>query len=288
MIFSTLISIDELAHYIEDSGWALVDCRFNLADAAGGRESYRIAHIPGAVYAHLNEDLSSPVIKGKTGRHPLPDPEILAAVLGAWGIDDSTQVVAYDDAAGSMAAARLWWMLRWLGHEAVAVLDGGWGGWLAAKMPVNTGEESRMARRFVPRIKKELSIEAEELVHSPLHQDIPIIDVRARERYRGEIEPIDPIAGHIPGAINAPYDENTDPEGFFYSPEILKQKYRSLLGDVPVPAAVFYCGSGVTAPQSLLALVHAGLGEGRLYPGSWSEWITDPNRTIETGGEKRP
>jgi thiosulfate/3-mercaptopyruvate sulfurtransferase len=283
MTFSTVISINELRRHLGDPDWAIVDCRFSLAAPESGREAYRNAHIPGAVYAHLDEDLSSAVIEGVTGRHPLPQPELFAEVLGAWGIGDSTQVVAYDETGGSMAAARLWWMLHWLGHSAAVVLDGGWAGWLAQRMPVRAGEEHRPARRFFPRLRKDLLIEAADISPGLANRGLLIIDVRAPERYRGEIEPIDPIAGHIPGAINAPHVEDIDHQGFFNPPEILRRKYRALLSGREANSAVFYCGSGVTAPQSLLALAYSGLGEGRLYAGSWSDWITDSSRPIETG-----
>jgi len=282
MTYKTLISCRDLAPHIRDPNWAVVDCRFSLDDTQRGRREYRHAHIPGAVYAHLDEDLSGPVVAGQTGRHPLPDIPRFAARLSQWGIADGVQVVAYDDSAGSMAA-RLWWMLRWLGHDAVAVLDGGWQRWIAEKHPTHGGEEPRQARAFAARPRPELVVDADAVLRRPHDADWRIVDSRAAVRYRGEQEPIDALAGHIPGAVNAPHAENLGPDGLFQSKERLKERFRELLGDAPPARTVFYCGSGVSAAQNVLAYLHAGLGEACLYPGSWSEWIVDPSRPIETG-----
>lgn len=283
-MYQTLIKAPELVQKLADPNWAIVDCRFALNDLERGRHDYLRAHIPGAVYAHLNDDLSGAIVPGKTGRHPLPPVDALTRTLSAWGIDDTVQVVAYDESNGSMAAARLWWMLRWMGHDAVAVLDGGWLGWQQAGYPSAAGEESRAARTFTPRVRSELTITADEIA-AHLHQpDSRLFDVRAPERYSGEQEPIDPIAGHIPGAINAPLAETLDTNGRFLPPETLNAHFQHLLGDIPSEQAVFYCGSGVSAAHGVLALAHAGLGDARLYAGSWSEWIIDPNRPIAKGG----
>ncbi len=193
------------------------------------------------------------------------------------------QVIAYDDRDGSMAAARLWWLLRWLGHDGVAVLDGGWQQWQQAGYQVASGVGSRAPRTFVSRVRGEFAVTAEEVLarlHSP---GLRLVDVRSGERYRGEQEPIDPVAGHIPGAVNAPYMEMLDAEGCFWSPQKLRGRFQTALGDTPPEQAIFYCGSGVTAAHELLAFAHAGLGNGRLYAGSWSDWITDPNRPRATG-----
>jgi thiosulfate/3-mercaptopyruvate sulfurtransferase len=190
------------------------------------------------------------------------------------------QVVAYDDAGGGMAAARLWWMLRWLGHNTVAVLDGGWGKWLTEGRPVKSGLESRPRREFQPRPRPELIVGAEEVDAIRLDSAYRLLDARAAERYHGRNETIDPVAGHIPGAVSAPYQDNLNLEGVFRPAEELRQLYQELLGETPPERAIFYCGSGVTALHDLLAMLHAGLGEGRLYAGSWSEWITDPARPV--------
>jgi len=282
MAFTTLIDPETLQAHLDDPDWVVVDCRFSLSDPAYGRRAYQDAHIPGAVYAHLDEDLSGPIVPGRTGRHPLPDPDRLAQKLGAWGIDNRTQVVAYDDAGGAFAA-RLWWLLGWLGHDAVAVLDGGWSRWVREGRPVRSGIETRSPRTFVPRIRPERVVSADEVLqhlHDPAWR---LLDARAPARYRGEQEPIDPVAGHIPGAVNAPFAENLTPDGTFRPSEQLRQRFEALLGDVPSERVVCYCGSGVTAAHNLLAMAHAGLPGARLYAGSWSEWITDPRRPVARG-----
>jgi thiosulfate/3-mercaptopyruvate sulfurtransferase len=274
-----LVPADQLAGHVGDPRWVIVDCRFRLLDPGFGREAYTQAHLPGAVYADLNRDLSGPVIAGRTGRHPLPDVASLARTLSAWGVDASVQVVAYDDSGGSMAA-RLWWLLRWLGHRAVAVLDGGWPAWVAAGLPVESEVPSRKPRPFEPQSRTELVADAE--VVNRIRQDPGwrLLDARAAERFRGEHETIDPVAGHIPGAYSAPYAENLDAGGRFLPPEQLRRRYADLLGAVPADRCVCYCGSGVTAAHDVLAMFRAGLGEAKLYPGSWSEWILDPRRPV--------
>ncbi|HEX7975068.1 MAG TPA: rhodanese-like domain-containing protein, partial [Anaerolineales bacterium] len=200
-MYSTLISTTELASHLEDPNWAIFDCRFSLADTGRGLRDYIQAHIPGAVYAHLDADLSGPVIPGQTGRHPLPPVEGAARTFSAWGIADEVQVVAYDDAGGALAAGRLWWMLRWLGHANATVLDGGWQAWLAEGRPVRSGQQTRSPRRFVPHLRPELLVTTSQV--DAMRQDpaYRVFDARAAERYRGENETIDPVAGHIPGAI---------------------------------------------------------------------------------------
>lgn len=283
MKYSTLISVEELASHIDDPEWAIVDCRFALEDPALGHRSYLEAHIPGAVYAHLDDDLCSPIVEGVTGRHPLPTTETIAEQFGEWGINDSVQVVAYDDAGGAMAASRLWWMLQWMGHEAAAVLNGGWSQWLKAGFEVSSGRESRVARQFNPQVQSKLLIETSEIQDHLSDPSLTIIDSRAAERYRGEIEPIDPVAGHIPGALPSPHLNVLDKKGNFLPADKLEHYFKSLLGDVRAEDTAFYCGSGVTAVENVLAMKYAGMGEARLYAGSWSEWITDPARPISTG-----
>lgn len=287
MTYDTLISASELAEHLDDPDWAIIDCRFSLAETEKGRQDYLHAHIPGAVYAHLNEDLCAPVVPGKTGRHPLPEVSQLVKNFSRWGIDSSVQVVAYDDwevAPGAMAV-RLWWSLRYLGHKAVAVLDGGWERWIAEGRPTQTGEEQRSPRNFVAQLQPELLMSSQDVEKMRLDPAYKILDSRAEERYRGEVEPIDPVAGHIPGAISAPYAKNVGVDGRFLPPEQLQKRFKSLVGDTPAENSVFYCGSGVTAIHNVIAYIHAGLGEPRLYLGSWSEWITDPERPVATGDE---
>jgi thiosulfate/3-mercaptopyruvate sulfurtransferase len=275
-----LISPSELATRLNDPDWVVVDCRFSLADSERGRRDYLEAHIVGAVYAHLEEDLSGPVIRGLTGRHPLPGVERAAEVFSNLGIGPGIQVVAYDDAGGALPAVRLWWMLRWLGHSQAAVLDGGWQRWVAEGGLTRTGRERRERRDFVARPRPELVVNAEQV--NALRQDpgSRVYDARVTERYRGENETIDPVAGHIPGALSAPYLDNLGPDGCFRSRRELRRHYHDLIDDLPAERVVFYCGSGVTSIHNILAMLHAGLGEARLYAGSWSEWIADPDRPI--------
>lgn len=277
---TTLITVDHLSEHLGNPSWAVVDCRYRLADLGFGRTAYAESHIASAVLADIGDDLSGPVVPDKTGRHPLPDVAVLSGKLSAWGIDEAVQVVGYDDSGGSMAA-RLWWLLRWLGHDAVAVLDGGWPLWLAQGFPVRAGVESRAARRFVARERPELVLSAEQVDQVRWDAAWRVLDARNADRFRGENETIDPVAGHIPGAVSAPYADNLEPDGRFKSQEALRGRYLGLLGGVPTERTGCYCGSGVTAAHDVLAMAHAGLGEAKLYAGSWSEWIVDPKRSVE-------
>jgi len=285
MTHTLLISPHLLAAHLDDPNWIVFDCRFLLSQPDEKEADYFKAHIPGAIYAHLDRDLSAQIIPGKTGRHPLPTPEETARRFGRMGIGPGLQVVAYDDQGGSLAAVRLWWMLRWLGHEAAAVLDGGWKAWLNEDRPVRTGRETRPLQTFIARPGEEMYVTSDEIEKLRKSPDHRVIDVRAAERYRGEVEPIDPIAGHIPGALNAPYSNNLNDEGKFRTPQELREYYTKLLGDTPAERVIFYCGSGVTSIHSLLAMHIAGMGEARLYAGSWSEWIASRQRPVAVGVE---
>ncbi len=287
-MYSTLIEAEIVAKNLEQPHWVIVDCRFNLADTAVGYQKYQAAHIPGAVYAHLDDDLSGPPATDH-GRHPLPTPQRLAQLFSRLGIDEMSQVVAYDD-AGGMVAARLWWMLRYMGHNAVAVLNGGWQAWQEAELPTRSGIEKNEAAQFSGRPQPKWLVTLNEVASQPL-----LIDARAPERFRGEIEPLDPQPGHIPGAKNLPYqqhlDENLpyqqhlDENGRFRPADEMRAALTAVLGNQSGEAATFYCGSGVSACVNLLAMTHAGLGNGRLYVGSWSEWSSDPERPIAAGEE---
>lgn len=279
MAFRTLITVDALMQHLSDPHWTIIDCRFSLGEPELGRREYEEAHIPGALYAHLDEDLSGPIVPGRTGRHPLPDPEQAAQRFGSWGIGPRQQVVAYD-AAGGAIAARLWWMLRWLGHDEVAVLDGGWQEWQRQDYPVKEGVETAQATTFIPRPREACTASVQEVDVRRHDPDFLVVDSRSADRYRGENETIDPIAGHIPGAISLPYAGNLDESGRFRSGKALRERFKDALQDVSPEQAIFYCGSGVSAAHNLLALTHAGLGDARLYAGSWSEWITDPSRPV--------
>jgi thiosulfate/3-mercaptopyruvate sulfurtransferase len=276
-MLTTLVDVHILAKHLDDPDWVVVDCRFTLTDPGAGRRAYDAGHIPGARYAHLDNDLSSPVT-ATSGRHPLPDPERLAEHLGAWGIDGRKQVVVYDDTFGAMAS-RLWWLLRWLGHDAVALLDGGYPRWKRAKLPVSAELPAVAAAQFVPRRRDGLWVGAN-TVEKALTEGYLVVDVRAEERFSGEIELLDKVAGHIPGAINAPYEDNLDLSGEYMSDEALREHYVALFNGVPADKVIMMCGSGVTACHSILALEHAGLSGSRLYAGSWSEWITDSRRPV--------
>ena len=275
-MYTTLIDSQSLSRHLDDPEWVIVDCRFDLADTAAAGRAYEQSHIPGAVYAHLDEDLSGPPLTDK-GRHPLPSPAAMTAVFGRLGIDGDKQVVVYDDANGAYAA-RLWWMLRYMGHPAVAVLDGGWAAWQEAGLPTDSGVETNPKTLFTGGPHSEWLVRIEEVPQQRL-----LVDSRAPARYRGETEPLDPQAGHIPGAVNYWYEQNWGEDGRYLPPEQLRPQLQELLGEAPPELVTFYCGSGVSACANLLALAHAGLGPGRLYVGSWSEWSRDPDREVATG-----
>lgn len=281
--FQTLIAAPDLMSHLEDPQLVVVDSRFVLTEPAEGHKKYLAAHIAGAVFADLNLDLALPHIPGKTGRHPLPSVEQSAALFSRLGIVSGVQVVVYDDLGGALAAVRTWWMLRWLGHPRVAVLDGGWQAWQAAGYPTRAGEETRPARHFLPHPRPELIVTTPEANKMRSDASQLVMDARTAERYRGDNETLDPVAGHIPGAISVPYVENLNPDGTFCSVDKLRSRFQRVLAGVKPENTATYCGSGVTSIHNLLAMQHAGLGEGRLYVGSWSEWITDPSRPIATG-----
>ncbi len=281
MAFHTLISTDELARHLGDQTCAIVDCRYNLSDVEWGTVAYASSHVPGAVYANLDQDLSAKKT-GRNGRHPLPTPAAAARVFGRLGIGRGVQVVAYDQDNG-MFASRLWWMLRWLGHELAAVLDGGFAKWTAEGRPTRSGVEQHETRTFEPRPNDAMVIDAEGVAQVLHHPRWRLIDARAPERYRGEVEPIDKAAGRIPGAVNHPFASNLAAGDTFKPAGQLRAAFDADAADVPVDHIVCYCGSGVTACHNLLALEHAGLPGARLYPGSWSEWSSDPGRPAEKG-----
>ena len=281
MAFRTLISNSALALHLGDENVAVIDCRFQLADEGWGEQAYRSAHIPGAVYAHLDRDLSGPKT-GTNGRHPLPDPSSLAHTFGRLGIASGVQVIAYDQDNG-MFASRLWWMLRWLGHDAVAVLDGGFKKWTAESRETRSGAETRPPRTFTAAPRPGMLVDVEQVAALRADKAWRILDARAAERFRGEVEPLDKVAGHIPGAANHCFQTNLDADGLFLSPETLRAQMRAAIGDFASDHVVCYCGSGVTACHNLLALEHAGLTGAKLYAGSWSEWCSDSRRPVEIG-----
>lgn len=282
MFYTTLVSTDDLARHLEDPHWVVVDCRFTLTDAEAGRQAYLKGHIPGARYAHLDEDLAAPIGPG-TGRHPLPDAETLAAKLCAWGIGVNKQVVVYDDSYGAMAV-RLWWLLRWLGHPGVALLDGGYPKWVREHRPTTheiCAVECKGACASLP--ERSQYVDADAVARAMTDSDKLILDARPDRRFSGEYEPLDPVAGHVPGAVNWMFDENLDLDGTFMPPEALRENYQALLKGRDPSDVIHMCGSGVTACHNILAMEVAGLSGSKLYVGSWSEWITDPSRPIATG-----
>ena len=296
MMFKTLIDVDSLQELLGNPRLAIIDCRFDLLNPHAGRQAYLEAHIPGARYVDLNRDLSAPV-GAHTGRHPLPAPHTFAARLGSLGIGKHTQVVAYDEANGSFAA-RLWWMLRWLGHDAAAVLDGGFKAWTAADGESQSGESAGHATPHGHSAHGHSPVE-----HLPNHPspsavittadlqlalrnpkaNTLLVDARGRERFAGQAEPIDPVAGHIPGALNHPFTANLDADGRFLPAADLKGRWQELLAGRHPEQVIAMCGSGVTACHNLLSLEIAGLPGAKLYAGSWSEWIRDPQRPVARG-----
>lgn len=256
-----------------------VDCSHDLGQPEFGAAQYVQGHVPGAVHAHLDRNLSG-TKTGRNGRHPLPEPAALACWLGEQGIADETPVVVYDR-SGGLFAARLWWLLRWIGHDNVRVLDGGWAAWLAAGGAVATGtDKPASCRHSDGPVRSTLCVDADFVQQNLEGGDALVIDARAPERFQGSIEPLDPIAGHIPGALNRPCSENLDTDGRFKSSKLLAAEWRTLIGERNASTLIAQCGSGVTACHNLIALELAGLGQARLYPGSWSEWCSDPKRPV--------
>jgi thiosulfate/3-mercaptopyruvate sulfurtransferase len=285
MPYTTLISAADLAQHIHAPNWVVVDCRHDLANPDAGRIAYLAGHIPGAAFAHLDSDLSdkSPGPKGEfRGRHPLPARDAFIATLRRWGINNDTQVVAYD-AQGGMFAARLWWMLRWVGHEAVAVLDGGLQAWQARGGQLETAHPHREHGSVEARSSLAATVEVNDVLVNLSSGKRTIIDARAADRFRGENETLDPVGGHIPGAKNRVFKDNLQADGRFKSAQQLRAEFGALI--TSPQASIMQCGSGVTACHNLLAMEVAGLPGAALYPGSWSEWCADPSRPVATGSQ---
>lgn len=278
--FSTLIGVDELARRLDSC--VLVDCRHDLVDPAYGPAAWAEAHLPGAFFLHQDGDLAGERT-GTNGRHPLPDRETLRRRLESIGLADGVQLVAYDE-NGGMYASRLWWLARWLGHPEAAVLDGGLPAWRATGHPLTREPPVARARGTLTlRAPLTAQVDAARILAELDGDRVCIVDARTAERWRGEIEPLDPVAGRIPGSVNRPYTGNLQPDGRFKPPEALRAEFAALLGARDASALVHHCGSGVTACHNLLAMELAGLPGAALYPGSWSEWCTDPSRPVATG-----
>jgi thiosulfate/3-mercaptopyruvate sulfurtransferase len=275
-IFTTLIDKKTLAKHLQDPDWIIVDCSYDLADKNAGRNSYLDAHIEGSVFADVHDDLSGPPVTDN-GRHPLPTEEALNRLFSRLGINHDSQVIVYDNAYACFAA-RLWWMLRYMGHEAVAVLDGGRQGWEQARLPDAAGEENNIPGHYESKANSDWLVTIDSVPAAEL-----LVDSRDPQRYRGEVEPLDKVAGHIPGAINRFWKNNLDDSGLFKDSDQLRMEFDMCIGETDVDKTVFYCGSGITACHNLLAVAHAGLDSPRLYAGSWSDWCSDPGRPVATG-----
>jgi thiosulfate/3-mercaptopyruvate sulfurtransferase len=277
-MYATLVDSATVAAHLDDADWRIFDCRHQLADPAVGAQAYAAGHLPGAVFLHLDRDLSGPM-NGKNGRHPLPDPQVLARKLAAAGVSKSTQVVVYDD-AGGMIAGRLWWLLRWLGHDRVALLDGGINRWVKDGRALSTEVPKTVPAQF------KVSLCDYTVSATTVQENLPsgalcVVDARSPDRFRGENETLDSAGGHIPGARNRFFRDNLDADGNFRPAPELRREFLALLAGVAPEAAVMQCGSGVTACHNLLAMEIAGLPGARLYAGSWSEWCSDPTRPVE-------
>ena len=279
MAFTTLIQVDELAANLDNPQFVIFDCRHELGNPAYGKQVYAQSHVSNAHFASVDNDLSA-IPTGCNGRHPLPDIEPFAAWLDSMGVTDDTQVVGYDNAAG-VYASRLWWMLKWLGHDRVAVLDGGWSAWSEAGQPVTADVPALLAAKFNAK-PRDVNVDADYVLANLKSPQMLVVDARSNDRFHGQNETMDPVGGHIPGAANRLFKTNVDERGFFRPPAELRGEFMALIGDTPVQNVVHQCGSGVSACHNLLAMEVAALTGSRLYPGSWSEWVADPARPIAT------
>ena len=277
MNHTTLISVADLAEQLANFELVIFDCRHELTNPEFGPKAYAESHIPGARFAHVDKDLAGP-LTGKNGRHPLPEPAAFIAWLGRMGVANGSQVVGYDHAGGTYAA-RLWWMLRWVGHRKVAVVDGGWQAWTGAGHPVTRDLPKPKPAKFSGKPDRSW-VDAATVVKRHNSNDMVLIDARNNDRFHGRNETIDPVAGHIPGALNRFFKDNLDARGFFKSSGELRAEFETLVGDASSEKVVHQCGSGVTACHNLLAMEIAGMEGTRLFPGSWSEWIADPSRPV--------
>ena len=279
--FTTLIDANTLSEQLRREDLTLFDCRFDLGNVSWGETEYARAHLPGALYLHLDRDLSSP-ISAQSGRHPLPDPGSFAARLAELGVTPESQIVAYDQGNGAYGA-RLWWLARWIGLRNVAVLDGGIAAWRAAGLPLETAVRTPKPSAFTPTVTPNAWVTSDAVDELRQRPGNLLIDARGAERFAGRNETLDPVAGHVPGARNRPFLDNLGADGRFLPADVLRQQFTTLLGSTNASSVVAMCGSGVTACHNLLALEHAGFSGARLYAGSWSEWIRDPRRPVATG-----
>lgn len=273
-----LVTTEELAKHLNDPGWIVIDTRHELMNHAKGRQAYDAAHIPGAFFLHVDDDLAGPKT-GKNGRHPLPDVATFAAKVNACGVAPASQVVVYDDLMGNFAV-RLWWMLRWLGHDQVALLDGGYPLWVKEGRPTTAEVPAPREGAFVPTPRLGATVDVHFVDRFREDPSIKLVDARTAERYQGLQEPVDAVAGHVPGAVNRFWQKNLQADGRFKSGDELREEFTQMLGGTDPDSTVHMCGSGVTACHNMFAMELAGLPAGRLYPGSWSEWCADPSRAV--------
>ncbi len=284
MSYTTLISTTQLAESSKQSNWVIFDCRASLFDFDAGLHAYNEGHIPNSHYCDLENDLSSN-ITANTGRHPLPDFKKFVDKLQSWGVNNQSQVVVYDDVGGALAV-RLWWQLRTLGHKNVALLDGGITQWIKQEKALSTESTTTKQSTFIPIVDENAWLSTKQIEQNLTSKSFVILDARTPERYRGEEEPIDPVAGRVPNALNRAFQLNLGQDGLFLSADELQKQFADIIKKVPQQSAeniVHLCGSGVTACHNMLAMEVAGLTGSRLYAGSWSEWIRDTNRPIATG-----
>ena len=279
--FTTLIDANTLSEQLSRDDLTLLDCRFDLANVTWGETEYARAHLPGALYLHLDRDLSSPISE-RSGRHPLPDPLRFAARLAELGVTPDSQIVAYDQ-GNAAYGARLWWLARWIGLRNVAVLDGGIAAWRASALPLETAVRTPQPRTLTASLATDAWVSSETVDELRQRPGNLLIDARGAERFAGRNETLDPVAGQVPGARNRPFLDNLGADGRFLPAEVLRQRFATILGSLAPSSVIAMCGSGVTACHNLLALEHAGFSGARLYAGSWSEWIRDPRRPIATG-----
>lgn len=277
-----LIAPDTLAPRLGEPGLRIVDCRFSLLDPEAGRRAYEAGHIPGSVYADMDRDLAGPVVP-ESGRHPLPEPSVLCETFSRMGIDSDTTVVAYDDNSGGVAA-RAWWLLRWMGHENAMLLDGGMQAWRQQALPVEAGNISVVRKQFAGTPRQDLVLETSQIASGGVSgAPYALVDARSEVRFRGDEEPIDRVAGHVPGAVNLPFEANVDENGRWRAAGDVEERLEAILGDDRSRPWAAMCGSGVTACHLVLAALMCGYREPRVYVGSWSEWIRNPDRAVATG-----
>ena len=280
MIYKTIISADDLKNNLSNQNFIIFDCRCDIKDTGYGIKAYTEGHIPNSIFVDVDADLASEKTS-TTGRHPLPDVNILSEKLSQWGFSNNKQAIIYDDAGGAFAS-RMWWILKWLGHDKAAVLDGALGGWMASGGKLTTENTIFERSTFTPSLRDEMHVQIKEVEDAQYKMDKLIIDARSKERYLGIKDPVDPVAGHIPGAISSPLGQNLDKKGHFKSAEELKHNFNKVIGETSSSDIISMCGSGITACHNILALELAGISDVKLYVGSWSEWITDKSRPIAT------